>query len=629
MPQFPEDDTSALERAREHLYNPMAGLRSSHRPSLTPTDKRELPHEWEEVLQPAVLHTGKRHVRLASIFLGVAVLFFLVSLGVAAYVFYVGGNSVSVDKVTVNVQGPTTVAGGDVVPLSLTITNTNSVAIENATIEIDFPSGTRSATNVLAAYPTYTENLGALASGASVTRSVQAILFGGSGQALTLPISLSYSTAGSNAVFVKKSSYSLTVSTTPLSISVQTLSETVSGQPLTLTLIVNSNATVPLSNVVLAAALPFGFLVTSSSLPLNNSSFLLGTLNPGASKTVTLTGTLTGQDTEQRVFHFSVGTANTSGDQTLAVTYMSQDATVAITAPFINTTLALNGDASSNVVISPGSPQSVTLSYTNTLTTSITDATVAIALSGAAIDYNSIQTTNGFYNSVNHTIIFSKDTDPALASLAPGASGVGVFTFSTLPASAGMLSPTANFAISVSGTRIGQTNVPEQVSALATKTAKVTTTVALAASSFHSSGPLSTSGPVPPRTGQATTYTIVWNVQNQGSAVAGGTVSATLPSYVTYTGVSSGTGSFSYDSSSNTVTWSAGDLAQGASAQGAFQVSLTPSTSQKGSAPPLTSSASFSGYDRFAGVQISATADPVTTETKGDPGYVSTNSLVQ
>ncbi|MCR4275840.1 MAG: hypothetical protein NUV90_00420, partial [Candidatus Parcubacteria bacterium] len=71
------------------------------------------------------------------------------------------------------------------------------------------------------------------------------------------------------------------------------------------------------------------------------------------------------------------------------------------------------------------------------------------------------------------------------------------------------------------------------------------------------------------------------------------------------------------------------DLAQGGSAQGTFQVSLTPSTSQKGLAPALTGPVSFSGYDRFAGVQISATADPVTTETKGDPGYVSTNAVVQ
>lgn len=627
MPQFPEDTTGSLEKAHTRLYEPVASLHT--RPPLAASNKRELPHTWGGDPLQSVAHQGGRHVRLAGIFFVAAVLFFLVSLGITGYVFFMGGNSVSVDKITIDIQGPTTIAGGDIVPLSLTITNKNSVAIENATIEIDFPNGTRNAADVLQTYPRYTENLGLLASGATVTRSVKAFVFGGAGQTLTLPVSFSYGTTGSNAVFVKKSSYPLIVSTTPLSVSVDALTETVSGQPFTFTLTVRSNATVPLDNVVLTGAFPFGFTAATSSLPLNNSSFLLGTLRPGTSKTITLTGTLTGQDSEQRVFHFTIGTAKTAHDQTLAVTYMSQDASVTITAPFINTTLALNGDTSPNVIVTPGSHQSVTLSYTNTLSTSVTNATVAIAVSGSAVDYNSIRTDNGFYRSTDHTVVFSRDTDPSLASLAPGASGIGTFTFSTLPMNALTSLPTITFAISVSGTRVGQSNVPEQVSASATKTAKVATTIVLSASSLHTSGPISTSGPIPPRVDQTTTYTIVWNARNQGSAIAGGSVSAILPSYVSYTDLTTGTGSFSYDAGSHTVSWSTGDLAQGGSATGAFQISLTPSTSQRGSAPPLTSTASFSGYDRFAGVQVSATADPVTTETKGDPGYVSTNAIVQ
>lgn len=628
MSPLPDTDTGSLERARERLYQPNAAPRGARAP-LDAAGDRSLPHAWEERPLQSVSQKGERHVRLAGIFFIVAFLFFLASLGTAVYFFYFGGNTVSVDKVLIDVQGPTTIAGGDTVPLSLTITNTNPVAIDTATIEITFPSGTRSADNLLQTYPRYTENLGTIASGATITRSIKAVVFGGAGQTLDLPISLSYGTAGSNAVFVKKSSFALAISSTPLSVSVDTLSETVSGKPLTLSLTVRSNATVALEHVVLAGTLPFGFSVVSSSLPMNNSSFYLGTIAPGASKQVTLVGTLLGQDKEQRVFHFTVGTANTPGEQTPTVAYMTQDATVTIAAPFINTTLALNGDTSANAVIMPGSRQSVTLSYANTLATSVTNATIAIALSGSAIDYNSIQTTNGFYRSTDRTIVFSRDTDSSLAVLAPGASGIGAFTFSTLPAGTLSSSPTVTFTISVSGTRVGQSNVPEEVSASATKTAKVATVVALSASALHTAGTLPNSGPIPPRANQATTYTIVLNVQNKGSAVAGGVAATILPSYVSYTDRTSGAGAFSYNSASRTVSWNTGDLAQGGSAQGAFQVSLTPSTSQRGMTPLLTGPVSFSGFDRFAGVQIAASADPATTETKGDPGYVSTNATVQ
>ncbi len=627
MPSNLEDDTGSLEKARERLYEPN-DIQQIRTP-LSASDARELPHAWEERPLPRIPRLGQKHVHFASVFLAGAFLFFLFSLGIVGFFFYSGGNAVSVDKVSVDIQGPTTIAGGDVVPLSLTITNKNPAAIDNATIEIDFPDGTRNADNVLNAYPRYTENLGLLASGASVTRSVKAIVFGGAGQALALPVSLSFGTNGSSAVFVKKLSYALAVSSAPLSLSVDTLAETVSGSPLAINLTVRSNATVPLDNVVLAGAFPFGFSIASSSVPVNNSSFLLGTLAPGTSKTVRLIGILVGQDTEQRVFNFTIGTAKSANDQTLAVTYMTQSATVAITAPFISTTLTLNGDTSANAVVNAGGSEGVTVSYTNTLPTSVTNAVVTVAISGSAVDYNSIRTTSGFYNSATHSIIFSKDTDPSLVQLAPGASGIGAFTFGTLPASSLASSPTVIFTVSVSGTRVGQANVPENVSSTITKTVRVVTTATLSTYALHTSGPFSNSGPIPPRANQETTYTIVWKAENTGSAIAGGLVTATLPSYVSYTGFMNGAGSFSYDDKSRTVTWNTGDLAQGGSAQGAFQVSLMPSTSQKGGAVALTSSASFSGYDRFAGVPISATANPATTETTKDPGYVVGSGVVQ
>ena len=623
----PQDDTGSLERARAALYSPNAT--APRREEQYEKKEHTLPHVWEQkdISSMPRPHQGERHVRLASIFFGIAVSFFFVALAIAGYFFYFGTNSVGVDKISIEVLGPTTITGGDTVPLSLTITNKNPVAINNVMVEVDFPDGTRNAINVLAPYPRYNEDLGTLASGATVVRQIKAIVFGAAGQTLTLPVSLTYGTASSNAVFEKKSSYDLAISSTPLSVSVDSLTETVSGAPITFTATVRSNATIPLSNVVLTAASPFGFSITSSSVKQNDSSFLIGTLSPGASKQVAITGILTGQNNEQRVFHFTVGTAKSAKDQTLAIPYMTQDTTVSIAAPFITTTLALNGDMSANSVITPGSLQNVSLSYANTLATTVTNASIVIMVTGGAIDYDSIKTTSGFYNSADHTIIFSKDTDPALASLAPGASGIGAFTFSTLPV--GILSPTVTLAITVSGTRIGQTNVPEVVTTSAVKTAKVATMVGFTASTVHLSGPLTNTGPIPPTPNQATTYSVIWNAQNKGNTVAGGTVTATLPGYVSYTNVTAGAGTFSYNDVSHTLTWNTGDLAQGASAQGVFQISLTPSTSQKGNAVPLTGVASFMGYDRFAGVNVSAEADSPTTETPQDPGYVPGNGIVQ
>lgn len=620
-----QDDTSSLERARSRLYEPGVSA-APQRPSLSAIEERVLPHAWKETIVRQIPH---RRMRFATVFFGGAFFFFLLSLSIAGYVFYSGSNSVSTEKIVMAIKGPTTIAGGDTLPLTLTITNTNPVAVTDAVVSIEFPVGTRDASDVTKPYQRYTENIGSLASGATVTRSLNVIVFGEAGKSLNLPASFSYRMSGSNSAYVKESTYVLGISSTPVDVSVVAPTETVSGKPLTFTLTVRSNTTVPLSNVVLAGTFPFGFSPSESSVPMSNSSFLLGTLAPGATKNITLTGTLTGQDSEERVFRFSIGTAKTAQDQTLAVTYLTQEAAVAIVAPFISASLAINGDASPNIVIPAGTRQSVSVSYANKLPTSIRNVNVAVAISGNGIDYSSIETTRGFYNSRDRTILFSQETDPLLANLSPGASGLGVFTFATVPAGSLTSSPSITFTTSVSGTRTGESNVPDEVQASVIKTVKVQTAAVVTAVASYSSGPIANTGPVPPVADQTTTYAVVWNVKNQGSAVAGGTVSAVLPSYVSYTGQTSGVGSFSYDATSRTVTWKVGDLSQGTTAQGVFQVSFTPSTSQKGKTPSLTGVVTFSGFDRFAGVPVKATASPATTETPGDPGYVLGSGSVQ
>lgn len=635
MPEDSPEEKGFLEEAQTRLYDPRAAPGMVEHP-LSQPEASMVSRAWSpdplgrtlRALPLAEAAKAPRHLRLALRFFIVAVIFFVVSVGAVFYVSTIGGNTVSVNKIDLRVQGPTTIAGGDEVTLALAVTNTNAVPIQNAQLSVDFPEGTRDVADISRPFVHATESIGTIASGATVIKSVRAVLFGSTGVPLTVPVSLSYSAAGSNAVFVKKASYSVTVSTSPLSVSIDTPAEAVSGKPLTLRLTVRSNASGPLSNVVLSGVFPFGFSVLSSSVPFSGSVAYLGTLAPGDAKVITLTGLVTGQEREQRSFTFMVGTAKSQTDQSLAVTYMTQSASVAIAAPFISATVAVNGDSSPSVTLSPGALQSVSVSYANMLSTNVSDATISVTLDGP-IDFSTVQTSNGFYQSSNHSILFSKDTIPGLANLAPGASGIGNFTFTTLDASAVSSSPMVTLTFSVSGTRPNEANVPELVTSSLVRTAKVTTVAALSASTLHSSGPLGNSGPIPPQVGKQTSYTIVWNVKAHGSPIAGAMLKATLPNYVTYTGVTTDDSTFSYDPGSRSVSWNIGDLAAGQSASGSFQVSLTPSSSQKTTAPTLVGAATFSGYDRFSGTALSQLLTPLTTEMPTESGYTASQASVQ
>jgi hypothetical protein len=627
MPIHPDDDRvpraqdqGALDEARERLYSPRA-VEVKLRRVLSGEERSSLPHAWAARIAPK----AHPHVRLALLFFIGAAGFFVLAGGLAALLLFTGSTSVSTSNIALSIQGPTTIAGGDTVPLSLAITNKNVVPLTNATLEIDFPPGSRSTSDATKPYPRYVENLGTLAPGVTVLRSVKAIVFGSASSSLSIPISLSYEAQGSNATFVKKSSYPLAVTSAPLSISVDLPAEAVAGQPFTATVLVRSNATTALNNVVLAAQLPFGYTLQSSSPAAQGTSFLLGTLAPGAAKTVSLTGVLSGQAGDIDTLHFTVGTGNSASDLTPEIAYMSQDASTAIAAPFLATALSINGDTSASPTLAPGANNTATLSWRNTLSVPLANATIRVALTGDVVP-GSISTGNGFYDSSTGSIIFSPATDPSLESLAPGASGLGSFSFET-GAAGSARAPSVTFSVSISGERAGQDEVPEEVTASQVETASVSGAVTLTAVSLHAAGPIPNTGPLPPAPGQATTYTILWQVANPGNDIANPIVTATLPSYVSYTGQTSGQG-LAYDDVSRTVTWKPGDLASGSGATVAFQLSLVPSTSQEGSEPALTSGVSFTGFDRYAQVPLSASAPPPTTAT-ADAGASSASADVQ
>ncbi len=615
-----EDEVGALERARERLYKPTP--LPPPLPEFRDLPAGSVPGSWAPA--PERPHP---HVRFALVFFVGAGVFFLAALGIAAYLFLTGANTVSTKNISVTIQGPTTIAAGDTVPLSLTIENRNPTPVTGVDLRIDFPAGTRSADDALADLPRYEEDLGTLPPGASVTRSVRAVIFGPAGATITLPVAVSFGAGGSNATFVKQASYALSITSAPLSLSVAALSEAVSGQPFSLLLTVRSNATTPIDDVVVVAQYPFGFSLTSASPSGVGTSFLLGTLAPGATKTIKLTGILAGTSGEQKAFRFSIGTA-TPNTSALRITYMTQEADVAVAAPFLAVTLSVNGDESASPVVNPASTVNASIAYTNTLTTPIENARITVALSGNGFDPVSVSATRGFYDSLKQSIVFDNSTDPSLAAVAPGASGVGAFSFRAAQGS--VRNPSVTFSISVEGQRLGQSNVPESVTASVTKTARVLGAPSVVSLSTRATGPFVNTGPVPPVVNKATTYSILWKVSGSGNDLAGGTISAVLPTYVTFTNLTlPADGSIAYDEASRTVTWSVGELRALTVAQAAFQVSLTPSVNQRGTAPALASAPAFFAHDRFAGADITETLSAPTTETPSDPGYTASKADVQ
>jgi len=611
MPPEPEKDP--LQALNERIYRANANAEARVQ-GYVPQEQPKA-YGWTPPPAPPPA-PPKRGMPWTVKFLIAAGAFFLLAGGVAAFFLLHGTRAISSDRVQVQVAGPTTIASGDTVTLVFTVHNGNPAAMNSTMLFAQMPDGTRRADDDTQSYDQYTDTLGTVNAGADATRSVQVKLFGAQNQALSIPVRVEYRTEGSNALFVSNATYTVTVSTSPVSVQVSTLTQSASGQPLTLDVAVRSNATSPLTNVALMAQpYPSGFVFTSATpAPVSGSYFLVGDLAPGEEKHVKLVGTLTGQEGDQRVFRFTVGTANPDGTNTLGVPYAEGDAVVTLTHPFLNVALSVGQSNVDPVIASPGQLLNAMLTWQNTLSGPLTNARIQVKVSGNALATGSIQGGSGFYSSTDSTVLFSAQTNPSLASLQSGDSGVGSFSFAVKPAAqlAGVPNPTITLSISVAGTQSGGGSAQTLTSTL-TRTIKVGSEVSLTGALSHTGGMITNTGPVPPVAGTKTTYTVKWTAKNALNSVGGAKVSATLPDYVTFTGVLDPANSaITYNDATRTVTWNVGDLGSGATSAAGFQVSVLPSASQNGTSPIVVNAATFTGTDRFTSQQVSAQADPLT-----------------
>lgn len=628
------DEPDALERLQKRLYAnqdlPEFSL-PQLRPKAPSYGTPAVQPAWQPPPTPPAPPPAKPGMPWASKFLLGAILFFVLAGVAAAGIFLLGARSVSSDNVSIDVQGPVSIASGDTVALLVTVRNENPAAITSTSLVVDLPEGARQAADKTLPFDHYTDSLGDLAPGGEASRTVSAVLFGAQQQELTIPIKVEYRTEGSNALFVAEETYVVRVTTSPLELTVSGAAEAASGEPFTLAVRLRSNAATPLENVAVRIDYPFGFTLSDAApRPQQGSLFGFGTLAPGEERTITLTGVLTGSDADERFFRFAAGTLDAGG--ALNLTYATADAPVRVAKPFLATTLSLNRDTADVVQARPGEAVSGMLTWQNNLTVPVTDAQIAVRLSGSGFDPSSVSTQSGFYRSTDSTILFSKDTNRDLAQLQPGASGTGSFSFMPKSAAqlAGVANPTVTLTVSIAGNRVSQGQVPERVASTVTKTVRIGTSIDFVSRIVRSSGPFTNTGPLPPRPDTETTYTVELTATNALNSVSGGTTSIVLPSYVRFTGSAQpADGSVVYDERTRTVTWRVGDIDGGQAKKAYFQVAFLPSSSQRGTSPVLVPEHTFTAVDDFSREQLTVRANRLTTQDVGDSGFDPSRGTVQ
>src|SRR3989338_2361566 len=132
-------------------------------------------------------------------------------------------------------------------------------------------------------------------------------------------------------------------------------------------------------------------------------------------------------------------------------------------------------------------------------------------------------------------------------------------------------------------------------------------------------------GPLPPRVGQKTSYWIFWNIDDTTNPIENAHFEGTLPEHVTFTGhkTSSEDNSVIFDPQTRKITLDVMRVPSTLNPETqvfsvAFEVALTPSSTQIGSPATLLKNIHFSGKDRFTGGILNESKPDITTNLPND-----------
>lgn len=225
-----------------------------------------------------------------------------------------------------------------------------------------------------------------------------------------------------------------------------------------------------------------------------------------------------------------------------------------------------------------------------------------------------------------------------LSEVNPGDSGVVSFSFSPLTlysAGSGILSdPVINIGVDISGSQASSGFSSDQLNNSSSAIVRVISDIGFSSKAFYSSGPFANTGPVPPKVGVPTTYTITWALTNTSNSVSNIHVSSTLPAWVDFTGSISPDGeNLTYNSGTKEIVWSAGSIKRGTGITGnsksvSFQISFNPSLSQLNFSPVLLNGALLTGHDDFANVDQKISKPELYTSLNGEASFPANGGIV-
>ncbi len=531
--------------------------------------------------------------------------------------------------VVVEVLGPDKLTAGEPMLVTVRVVNRSSVTLAEGTVTLNFPPGAIFPGEHDASLGPFRERIQVdpVPPGGEFRRQIRVQFLGQAGDIMSISALYLYRPETIQSKLTRQAGYSAPIVQVPVAITVDVPEKISAGQEFTISIGVDAGTSSPLPDMSLGIDFPPGFELKASepAPPVGMPNvWPIGNIESGTSTKIILRGSVRGDPEEARPFRIRLGRYDPGAKSWLLLTETTKGP--AIASPFLLAQTTLGGDRRG--AIEPGARIEGSVLYRNNTPQKIENLGVSVSFPESFVELGTIAVEDGFYDVTRRALVWNPASAPELRDLDPGEEGTLTFSF-TLKADPPLrVFSDRNFRFPVTtaidtgtpplGFRGVSLAYQDQIEF------QIASRLTLRARSAYYDSPAVNTGPLPPQVRKTTTYTVFLQLGSGANDVRDVIMKGALGGGVEFKGtLSTDVGEVEFNPATREVLWrisqlpaATGTLRPHASA--IIQVALVPAENQANDAVALLTGIGILGRDAFTGIELSATADDVSTELRTD-----------
>lgn len=437
------------------------------------------------------------------------------------------------------------------------------------------------------------------------TLSFKTRLFGREGEQKIAKAWLSFRPKNLESRFESATTKTTIISSVPLTFEFDLPTKVEADKEIRFRLNYFSNADYPLSNLRILVDYPPDFeFIEARPFSLEKNEWELGLLNKADGGRIEIAGKFSGKTGHEKLLRAKLGMWQ--GEDFILLKETIKGVEIVLPRLFLSQQI----NSSLQYIASPGDALHYEIFFKNIGQEPLTNLFLVAKLEGKPFDLQTLKSENGNFKAGDNSIIFDGRSVPALQFLNSQEEGKVEFWIELKK------------EWPISGSQDKNAIVKNKISLSQAQEefmTKINSKLEIDSKAYFEDEVFGNAGPLPPKTGETTTFTVIWQAKNYYNDVDNVKVKATLPQNVKLTGkIFPEDAKLTFDSQSREIVWDLGKMEAG---QGvispapniAFQLAFSPSFDQKDEPAQLLSEVKISAEDEWTNIILEAISPALDT----------------